>query len=77
MLIYAMIAKDTGQHPETVKEFLKQDFGTKTLFADRWIPKPTHKMDTRRDDRASRAVKIVGSGIPKDSDTGAGETTEA
>jgi hypothetical protein len=40
-----VIADATGTDLEVVKAFLKQNFGAKVFFGNKWVPKPTHLMD--------------------------------
>jgi len=41
-----VIADRTGTDLEVVKAFLKEQFGAKVFFGNKWVPKPTHLMDT-------------------------------
>ena len=45
-VVIPLIAKETGEDPETVKAFLKEKFAAKLPAFKTWIPKPTHLMDT-------------------------------
>jgi hypothetical protein len=40
-----VIADATGTDLEVVKAFLKENFGAKVFFGNKWVPKPTHLMD--------------------------------